>query len=135
MNKATKWFYFAKRHKILGRLVIKLMRVFFSCDIPKGLTIGENCVFEHNALGVVISREVIVGDNCRIYQGVTIGAGAGGYPKIGNNVTIFPNSTIAGGIVIGDNSVIGANSFVNKDVPENTVMGGVPARILKEKGK
>ena len=56
--------------------------------------------------------------------------GGGGYPTIGNNVIIFPNSTIVGRIHIGDNSIIGANSFVNKDIPCNSVYGGVPAKLL-----
>lgn len=51
---------------------------------------------------------------------------------IGNNVKIYANCTIVGGVHIGDNSIVGANSFVNKDVPANTVVGGVPAKIIKE---
>ena len=132
MNRATKWFYFAKKHKILGKIVLKFMRWFYSCDIPSNVTIGDNCSFEHNALGVVVSSMATIGNNCKIYHGVTIGAGKNGYPKIGNNVVIFPNSTIVGGITIGDNCIVGANSFVNKDVPPNTVVGGVPARVIKE---
>ena len=97
MNRATKWFYFANKHKFLGKLVIKLMRLFYSCDIPQNANIGENCSFEHDALGIVISSCARLGSGCKIYQGVTIGAGKGGYPTIGNNVIIFPNSTIAGG--------------------------------------
>lgn len=75
--------------------------------------------FAHNGLGIVISSEAKIGDNCKIYQNVTIGAGNGGYPTIGNNVIIFPNSVIAGKIKIGDNAIIGACSFVNKDVEDN----------------
>ena len=97
MNKATKRVYFAQKHKILGKLSVKLNRFFYSCDIPRNTNIGKNCSFEHNALGVVVSSQAKIGDNCKIYHGVTIGAGSGGYPAIGNNVTIFPNSTIAGG--------------------------------------
>lgn len=84
----------------------------------------------HNGLGVVISSEAKIGDNCVIYQHVTIGAGKDGYPTIGNNVTIYSNTVIIGNIKIGDNTIIGACSFVNTDVPANTVYAGVPARSL-----
>ena len=87
---------------------------------------------EHNALGIVISRMVTLGNNCKIYQHVTIGAGREGYPTIGNNVVIYSNCTICGKITIGDNVIIGANSFVNKNIPSNTVYGGVPAKYIKD---
>ena len=111
-----------------------ILRTVYACDLPLNNNggIGSNCVFEHNALGVVISNEVTIGDNCRVYQHVTIGAGNGGYPKIGNNVTIYANTTIVGGIIIGDNVIIGANSFVNKDIPANTTVGGGLPKLLKE---
>lgn len=133
MNKATKWFYFGQKHPFFRKMVGIILRTVYACDLPLNNNggIGSNCVFEHNALGVVISNEVTIGDNCRVYQHVTIGAGNGGYPKIGNNVTIYANTTIVGGIIIGDNVIIGANSFVNKDIPANTTVGGVPAKIIK----
>lgn len=84
----------------------------------------------HNGLGIVISSESLIGDNCSIYQNTTIGAGHGGYPIIGNNVTVYANSVIAGKIIIGDNAVIGACSFVNTDVPANSVFAGVPAKRI-----
>ena len=134
MNKATKWFYFGRKHPFFRKMVSVILRTIYACDLPlnkNGGGVGSNCVFEHNALGVVISNEVTMGDNCRIYQHVTIGAGNGGYPKIGNNVTIYANVTIVGRITIGDNVVVGANSFVNKDIPANAIVGGVPAKIIK----
>lgn len=85
----------------------------------------------HNGLGVVISNCVTIGNNCKIYQHVTIGAGKGGYPTISDNVTIYSGSTICGKITIGNNVVIGANSFVNKSFPDNVIIAGVPAKIIK----
>ena len=135
MNKATSLFYFGKRHPRLRPIVGALMRMMFSCDIAMNTTVGDGCSFEHNALGIVISSDAEMGDHCKIYHGVTIGAGKGGYPTLGNNITVFPNATIVGGIRIGDNAIVGANSFVNKDVPANVVVGGVPAVIIKEMKK
>ena len=97
MNKATKLFYFAKKHPFFKPILKSIMRTFYACDIAMNVNIGENCSFEHNALGTVISSDCTIGNNCVIYHGVTIGAGRGGYPTLGNNVTVFPNSTITGG--------------------------------------
>ena len=132
MNLATRLFYYQYYHPRVRRLVSRLMRLLFSCDISGPKSAGTGISLEHNALGIVISSEVILGDNVSIYQNVTIGCGKYGYPIIGNNVKIYPNSTIVGGIHIGDNVVIGANSFVNRDLPSNTVYGGVPARLLRK---
>lgn len=74
---------------------------------------------------------VTMGSNCKIYQHVTIGAGHGGYPTLGDNVTIYSNCTICGKITIGNNVIIGANSFVNTDIPDNTVYAGCPAKFIK----
>ena len=93
--------------------------------------ISGGTTFEHNALGVIISREVSIGTNCKIYQHVTIGAGRGGYPEIGDNVTIYSNCVIVGNVKIGNNSVIGACSFVITDVPPNSTFAGIPAKKIK----
>ena len=110
----------------------KIIRILFACDIPLGSDkIGNNLFLAHNGLGIVISSEVKIGDNCKIYQNVTLGAGKDGYPEIGNNVTIYSNSVVIGKIKIGDNAVIGACSFVNKDVEANTVVAGNPAKVIR----
>ena len=94
---------------------------------------GGGTIFEHNALGIVVSREVSIGANCKIYQHVTLGAGNNGYPEIADNVTIYANCVIVGKIKIGENSVIGAGSFVNRDIPPNCIYAGVPAKFIKKK--
>ncbi len=94
---------------------------------------GGGNSFEHNALGIVISREATVGSNCRIYQYVTIGAGCGGYPTIGDNVTIYAGAVLCGRIRIGNNVTIGANSFVNRSFPDNVTVAGVPAKIITKR--
>lgn len=92
----------------------------------------------HHPIGIVIGFKVELGNNCQIFQNVTIGTKdtqnfkEGRYPKIGNNVIIYPNSIIIGDITIGDNVIIGAGSIVLNDIPSNVVVAGSPAKIKKE---
>lgn len=113
MNSATRLFYFGYRHPLLRRIVSRILRLLFSCELGYPVVMGVGNSFEHNGLGIVISRKASLGSNCRIYQHVTIGSGKGGYPTIGNNVIIYSGATLCGKITIGDNVIIGANSFVN----------------------
>ena len=80
---------------------------------------------------IVIGENTVIGKNFTVYNNVTIGQKNGRYPVIGNNVTIYPGSVIVGDISIGDNVVIGANSFVNKCVNNNAVVAGNPAKELR----
>ena len=85
-------------------------------------------------MGCVVHDDAVIGDNCKIFANVTIGnkwsdgKNTSGPPKIGNNVVIG-----AGSVIIGDNCVIGANSVVLKDVPPDSVIAGVPAKVIKRK--
>lgn len=72
-----------------------------------------------------------IGDRLTVYQGVTIGVENGETPSIGNDVTIYPGAVVAGGIHIGDGAVIGANSFVHRDVPAGAVVAGSPAKRIR----
>lgn len=72
-----------------------------------------------------------IGENCTVFQNVTIGYSGGGKPTIGSNVTIYAGAVVVGGVNVGDNVVIGANAVVVKDVPSNVVVAGVPARVIK----
>ena len=134
MNRASKLFSYAHKSKsrMLKKLIHIFLRIVYSCDLPLRGTIGTGLVLEHNGLGVVISQEAIIGNDCTVYQHVTIG-GRNGYPTIGNRCIIYPNSVIVGAISIGDNCVIGANSFVNIDVDSNIIVAGNPAHIIRYK--
>ena len=82
---------------------------------------------------LVVNKDARIGNNCRIHVGVNIGGFNGGVPVIGDNVYIGPGAKIFGGITIGNNVSIGANAVVNKSFPDNVVIAGVPAKIIKER--
>ena len=127
-------FFFNIKLTPLAILVRIFMRIVFSCDIPYKLKMGKNISFPHHALGVVIHQDAVIGDNCKILHGVTIGGKAGHkeLPQVGDNVLIGANSIIIGPIKIGNNVTIGAGSVVLKDIPNNSVVAGVPAKIIKK---
>ena len=82
---------------------------------------------------IVVHPDVRVGNNCRIHSAVNIGVLNGKCPTIGNNVYIAPGAKLFGGIIVGDNVTIGANAVVNKDVPSNVTVGGIPAKIISDR--
>ncbi|MFP3125351.1 serine O-acetyltransferase [Ectobacillus funiculus] len=84
---------------------------------------------------VTVNKKARIGKNCEIHSGVNIGMHKGGVPKIGNNVYIGPGAKIFGGITIGNNVSIGANSVVTKDLPDNVTVVGIPAKIIAENTK
>lgn len=98
--------------------------------------IEKNTFFPH-PIGIVINKSTQIGNNCSIYQNVTIGDGRKNpltnrrSPIIGNNVTIYANSVVVGGITIGDNAIIGAGSVVINDVEADSVVAGNPAKRIK----
>lgn len=123
---------------LIPRYISQLGRFFTGIEIHPGAVIGKEFFIDHG-MGVVIGETTIVGDNVTIYQGVTLG-GTGKergkrHPTIGNNVVIGTGAKVLGNITIGDNSYIGANAVVIKDVPQNSTVVGVPGRITKQDGK
>jgi len=90
-------------------------------------------IFPHKS-GIFISDKVVMGENCIIYQGVTIGAKGRTnkvYPVLGNNVIVYANACIIGNVKLGDNVVVGAGCVVTKSFPSNSVLVGNPVRRLK----
>ena len=134
-HKRAKWLY---NHKvpILPKLIHKMMRIIFACDLPFTSDIGENVGFFHNGLGVVIHRHAKIGSGSKIYQNVTIGGNGknsefNGVPVLGENVFVGCGAVITGPIIIGDNAKIGANSVVTKSVPPYAVVMGAPAQVIR----
>ena len=115
-------------------------------DIHPGATIGKSFFIDHGT-GVVIGETTVIGDNVKLYQGVTLGAlsfpknGCGSllrdikrHPTVGNNVTIYANATILGDINIGDNSTISSNAWIKEDIPPNSrVITAPPEITIKQK--
>lgn len=107
--------------------------ILFNSSVPASCKIGKGTKFGYGGIGVVIHARAEIGDNCLIGQNTTIGGRSGHYevPKIGNNVEICAGARVLGPITIGNNAIIGANAVVIKNVPDNAVVAGVPAHILK----
>ncbi len=123
-------------HKLyfLADWISKRTRRKTGIEIHPAAQIGHGVFIDHG-MGVVIGETAIVGDNCTIYQGVTLG-GTGKdkgkrHPTIGNNVTIGSGAKVLGPFSVGDNSKIAANAVVLNEIPPNSTCVGVPAHIVK----
>lgn len=95
------------------------------------INVGEGLFIVHGD-GVHLNCAKI-GKNFTCFQGATLGANKGGIPTIADNVTVYANAVVVGNIHLGDGCVVGANAYVDKDVPENAVVAGIPAKIIKMK--
>ena len=131
LYKISNWLY-RKKLGWLAKRVQKINNSQHNSYIPCTAQLGKDTVFAYGGIGMVIHSNAIVGKKCMIGQGITIGGrtGHGGAPVIGNNVYIAAGSRVLGGITIGNNVVIGVNAVVIKDVPDNCIVAGVPAKII-----
>lgn len=146
--KVTFWYrigHYCINHKNpISSIFFPIVRVIHShnqyltgIQLPLETEIGGGLQFQHFS-GIVINPKSVIGSHVTIYQGVTLGSernrGAGA-PQIGNHVVIASGAKIIGPIKVGNNVMIGANAVVTKDVPDNAVVAGIPARIINLEGQ
>ena len=131
------WFY---QHKwfTIARIISQRARHKTGIEIHPGAQIGKGLFIDHG-MGVVIGETTIIGDNCLLYQGVTLG-GTGKdkgkrHPTLGDNVMVGAGAKVLGPINIGSNVKVAANAVVLSDIPENCTAVGVPARIARRAGQ
>ena len=112
----------------------------YCCSVPYSCKIGSNLSLPHGLFGIFISQDAVIGDNCVIFQQVTIGSNNlngsenTGAPVIGDNVYIGAGAKIIGKCKVGNNVRIGANTVVTTDVPDNATVVGVHSRIILHEG-
>jgi len=109
----------------------------YGIDISRDVRIGSGFYIGHFG-GIVVNPEVVIGDNCNLSHGVTLGRSnrgeRAGCPRIGRNVYIGPGAKVIGRVEVGDDAAIGANAVVLEDVPAGSAVGGVPARVISPAG-
>lgn len=120
--------------KGLGYILYQHSKLKYGCDIALTAKIGKNFTIVHIG-GIVIGRNSIIGDHCTVNNNVTLGmknSNDTSIPDIGNNVYISTGAKLLGNIHIGDNCTIGANSVVNKSFEKNSIIAGIPAKVIKK---
>ena len=130
-------FFYKIKLKLLARILSQTARFFTGVEIHPAAKI-EAGVFIDHGMGVVIGETAEIGDNCTIYQGVTLG-GTGKdvgkrHPTLGNNVLVGAGAKVLGPFTIGDNTKIAANAVVLTEIPESCTAVGIPAKVVKKQG-
>ena len=140
---ATFWYRIAHWlhiHKLrfLARWISQATKFWTGIEIHPGATIGRRLVIDHGT-GIVIGETAEIGDDCLLYQGVTLG-GTGKdvgkrHPTLGNNVMVGSGAKVLGPFKVGDNARIAANSVVLREVPAGATVVGVPGRVVRLSGE
>ena len=131
------WLWVHHLH-FLARMISQVAKWLTGVEIHPAATIGRRLVIDHGT-GIVIGATTQIGDDCLIYQGVTLG-GTGivqgkRHPTLGNNVMVGCGAKVLGAIKIGDNARVAANSVVLREVPANSTVVGVPGRVVRINGE
>ncbi len=134
MHRFSHWLW-GSRLYWFGRLFSHLGRFLTGIEIHPGATIGRRFFIDHG-MGIVIGETAIIGDDCTLYHGVTLGGTSWNkgkrHPTLEDGVVIGAGAKVLGPITIGKNAKIGSNAVVVKDVPQGATAVGIPARILEE---
>lgn len=121
------------RFKAIARLFLRRLSYGLNTEIGRGASIGGGLVLVHPG-AIAVNNEAIIGKNCTIYHGVTIGmefrGKRKGNPTIGDCVWLGPNSTVVGNVTVGDDVLIAPGAFVNFDVPSHSIVLGNPGRVI-----
>lgn len=128
----ARWFWIHKMY-LIGRLISHIGRFLTGIEIHPGARIGKRFFIDHG-MGVVIGETSEIGDNVTLYHGVTLGGTTWKkikrHPTIGNNVVIGSGAKVLGPVIIGDNTKIGANSVVVNEIPPNSIVVGIPGKVV-----
>ena len=120
----------AYRHHFYAKFLALFARPLPLLDISSTAEIGGGLIVQHGYGTIIAPRKI--GKNCWVNQGVTIGyTNDDDCPTLGDNVTVYSGAKILGNVHVGNNVVVGANAVVVKDVEDNCVVGGVPAKVIK----
>jgi len=124
---------FVYKVPVIPKIIYYFQFFLFNSSVPASCKIGRRTKFAYGGMGVVLHARTVIGENCIVGQGVTIGGKSKQYnvPKIGNFVYIAAGARIIGAVTIGNNVIVGANAVLDKDVPDNCVVAGIPAKIIK----
>ena len=128
---------YKKEHYFFARAISQAAKVITGIEIHPGATIGRGLMIDHG-MGVVIGETTEIGDNCTIYQGVTLG-GTGKdigkrHPTLGNNIMVGAGAKVLGPVRVGNNSKIAANAVVLSEIPENSTAVGIPSKVVRREG-
>jgi len=122
----------------LARFFSSLARLFTGIEIHPGATIGRRIFIDHG-MGVVIGETTVIGNDCTLYHGVTLGGTSWGkgkrHPTLGNDVVVGAGAKVLGPIVLSDGARVGSNAVVVKDVPSACTVVGVPGRLIANQKK
>lgn len=126
-------FFYNKEFFRASKFITRVGFLIFNSHVPGSAKIGKYSKAAYGGSGVIIHKEAIVGERVLFGQGTTIGRklDPSGVPQVGDDVYISTGAKILGDIKIGNNVIIGANAVVINDVPDNSVVAGVPAKVIK----
>ena len=134
LHRRAKWFW-QRGFRVMARFTSHIARFLTGIEIHPGATIGRRVFIDHG-MGVVVGETAEIGDECTIYQGVTLGGtslakGAKRHPTLGKGVIVGANSQVLGGFTVGDGARIGSSAVVVKPVPAGATAVGNPARVIE----
>ena len=136
LHRVANFFHIAGFH-LIARMISQTTRFFTGIEIHPGANIGKNLFIDHG-MGVVIGETAEIGNNCLLYQGVTLG-GTGKshgkrHPTLMENVVVGAGAKVLGSIIVGPNTRIGAGSVVVRNVEKNSTVVGIPGRVVHQSG-